>query len=266
MQDYNTFVEKFQVKKTTDDCYTPEIIYDVIADFVADNYGVSRADFVRPFFPGGDYENYQYRKTDIVVDNPPFSILSKIISFFLKNGINFFMFANEKTLLSDAKFYECTRIVTNQTITYDNGAKVKTAFVTNLENEYIIRTYPLLSKLIKKAERENKNKAKLPTYQYPDNVLTALMVAKYCNIDYRVRKGEAVFISELDEQKPTKKTIYGGALLLSEQAAADRLKAEREAREAEEQAAQEKQQEKQVIKWKLSEREKEIVKCLSRHI
>lgn len=262
MQDYNTFIEKFQVKKTTDDCYTPEIIYDVIADFVADNYGVSRADFVRPFFPGGDYENYQYRQADIVVDNPPFSILAKIISFFLQNSIKFFMFANEKTLLSGAKFDEFTRIVTNQAITYENGAKVKTAFVTNLENEYIIRTYPLLSKLIKKAEKENQNKAQLPTYQYPDNVLTALMITKYCNIDYRVRKGEAVFISELDEQKPTKKTIYGGALLLSEQAAADRLKAERE---AEEQAAQEKQQEKQVIKWRLSEREKEIVKRLSGH-
>ena len=49
-QAYEDFKEKFKPKKTTDDCYTPENIYNTIADWVANEYQVDRADFVRPFF------------------------------------------------------------------------------------------------------------------------------------------------------------------------------------------------------------------------
>lgn len=49
--DYEGFVEKFKPKKTTDDCYTPPPVYEAIADWVANEYGVSREDFVRPFYP-----------------------------------------------------------------------------------------------------------------------------------------------------------------------------------------------------------------------
>lgn len=45
--DYNSFVEKFEPKKTTDDCYTPENIFDAIADWVAAEYGLDKACFVR---------------------------------------------------------------------------------------------------------------------------------------------------------------------------------------------------------------------------
>ena len=31
--EYREFVEKFKQKKTTDDCYTPENIYDCVADW-----------------------------------------------------------------------------------------------------------------------------------------------------------------------------------------------------------------------------------------
>lgn len=52
--EYAAFVEKFKPKKTTDDCYTPENIYDVVADWVAEEYGADRDAFVRPFWPGAD--------------------------------------------------------------------------------------------------------------------------------------------------------------------------------------------------------------------
>ena len=35
-EEYNAFVEKFEPKKTTDDCYTPPAVYDAVADYVAD--------------------------------------------------------------------------------------------------------------------------------------------------------------------------------------------------------------------------------------
>lgn len=47
--DYAGFVEKFETKKTTDDCYTPANVYEVVANYVAETYGVDRVDMVRPF-------------------------------------------------------------------------------------------------------------------------------------------------------------------------------------------------------------------------
>lgn len=37
---------------------------------------------VRPFWPGGDYEDFDYPTGCVVIDNPPFSILSKIVRFY----------------------------------------------------------------------------------------------------------------------------------------------------------------------------------------
>ena len=74
---YEEFVEKFKPKKTTDDCYTPPNVYNAIADWVANEYGLDRSTFVRPFYPGGDYKTFDYPDNCAVVDNPPFSILSQ---------------------------------------------------------------------------------------------------------------------------------------------------------------------------------------------
>ena len=59
--EYDAFVEKFKPKKTTDDCYTPPLVFDAVADWVANEYNVDKARFLRPFFPGGNYETYLYR-------------------------------------------------------------------------------------------------------------------------------------------------------------------------------------------------------------
>ena len=48
---YEEFVEKFKPKLTTDDCYTPPIVYDAVADWVAAEYKLDRSLFVRPFYP-----------------------------------------------------------------------------------------------------------------------------------------------------------------------------------------------------------------------
>ena len=45
MEEYNpeyaAFVEKFKPKKTTDDCYTPENIYNAVRDWVLAEYNIS---------------------------------------------------------------------------------------------------------------------------------------------------------------------------------------------------------------------------------
>lgn len=146
--EYKAFTEKFKAKKTTDDCYTPANVYEAVADWVAAEYGIERGAFVRPFFPGGDYERFHYPEDCTVVDNPPFSILSKIIAFYARQGIRFFLFAPALTLFSSSSS-SATCLPVGVQITYENGAKVPTSFVTNLEPPNLrIRTAPSLYQVV----------------------------------------------------------------------------------------------------------------------
>ena len=87
-EDYEGFVEKFKPKKTTDDCYTPETVYTAVANWCAKEYSLDKSNFVRPFYPGGDYKLFDY-SGKIVVDNPPFSILSQIYLASSSGAISF---------------------------------------------------------------------------------------------------------------------------------------------------------------------------------
>lgn len=78
---YEEFVQKFKPKKTTDDCYTPPAVYEAVAEWAAANYGLDRAAFVRPFYPGGDYQRYRYPEGCVVVDNPPSPSFPKSCAF-----------------------------------------------------------------------------------------------------------------------------------------------------------------------------------------
>ena len=62
-EEYNEFLDKFEIKKTTDDCYTPEPVYNAVAEWVAEEYKVNQKDFVRPFYPGGTTSKRNTRKT-----------------------------------------------------------------------------------------------------------------------------------------------------------------------------------------------------------
>lgn len=97
-ESYRSFVEKFKPKKTTDDCYTPPAVYDAILSYVIKKYGLQGRPIVRPFFPGGDFENNDYPDGCVVVDNPPFSLSSKIVDFYIGRGIDFFLFAPHLTM------------------------------------------------------------------------------------------------------------------------------------------------------------------------
>lgn len=61
-EEYNEFLDKFEIKKTTDDCYTPDAIYEAVAEWVAEEYKVDRKDFVRPFYPGGGLSKRKIQK------------------------------------------------------------------------------------------------------------------------------------------------------------------------------------------------------------
>ena len=83
---------------------------------------------------------------------------------------------------------------------------------------------------------------------YPDNVITAAMLNKYTKygIDFSIRRGECVFVRQLDSQIYRNKTIYGSGLLVSDAKAAEKAAAEKAAAEV----------------WTLSERERAIIDTL----
>ena len=252
-EEYNEFLDKFENKKTTDDCYTPDLVYDAVARFVVEEYGASHENFVRPFFPGGDYQNFKYPADCIVVDNPPFSILAEIVRFYQERNIRFFLFAPALTIFSSCS--TACAICTAVSITYENGAQVSTSFITNLEDGLRFRSCPRLYEAVKNANTENQKalRKELPKYSYPDQVATATGIAylsKY-GIDYRAKLSESYRISGLDSQKEVGKAIFGNGFLISEKAAAEKAAAEKAA--AEKAAA---------TRWSLSESEWEIVKSL----
>ena len=251
-EEYREFVEKFKPKKTTDDCYTPDNIYDAVAEFVSSEYGRNRAGFVRPFWPGGDFEAFDYPDGCTVVDNPPFSIVSKIVRFYERNGIAFFIFAPGLTLFTANELKRITYICTGSSIEYQNGAKVCTGFITNLSPEICIMSCPILHDAIEKCNKENcrKTKKQVRKLEYPDAVITAAKCSWYSSnkVEFKVHRKDAVYINRLDRSGD----IFGGGYLLSERAAAERAAAERAA--AERAAAE---------KIELSERELAVQKSIS---
>ena len=242
--EYNEFLDKFEVKKTTDDCYTPDGVYEAVASWVADEYKLERSRFVRPFYPGGDYQSEKYAADAVVVDNPPFSILSEILRFYCERGIKFFLFAPTLTLFGSGRDCAVCYLPTAIGITYENGACVNTSFITNLDDAKV-KGSPSLYKCVQVAADEYRQSLhkELPKYSYPDELITAPMVGRYAKYDipFEVKPNECARVSQLDAQKEMDKSIYGGGFLISEKAAAEKAAAH---------------------KFKLSERELEIVRGL----
>ena len=257
--DYKEFVEKFKPKKTTDDCYTPAIVYDAIADWVANEYGVNKSDFIRPFYPGYDYTAFDY-SGKIVVDNPPFSILGEIVTFYKNEGVKFFLFCPTLTSLAHAN-KDCCFICTDCDITYKNGANVNTAFLTNLEPyEIAVKTSPELSRVVDEANEKAQNKpAPLPKYTYPPEVLTVAMITWFSRhkVPVSFKRDELYFIRVLDSQKDTNKKMFGSGFLIPRKKAAEISEIKKAAEIAEMQANG-------AIVWKLSERELKIIEELEK--
>ena len=259
-EEYKAFVEKFKPKKTTDDCYTPPEVFNCVADWASKRYGFPLPSIVRPFWPGGDYVTFDYPKGCVVVDNPPFSILSKIVRFFQANGILFFLFCPGLMLTSLRE--GMTLVSANCGITYENGANVRTNFITNLSPYVAIETAPALTKAVKeicdKLRKEKKKNVRKVTI--PPEILTAAKAGWLSEHGERfsVSWKEATLIRKCGNYK-----IFGGGLLLSSKAAAAAPPAERAAAEraAAERAAAERAAA-EIIQ--LGQKEKEIQEGLDR--
>lgn len=248
---YDEFVDKFKQKLTTDDCYTPPAVYDAVKDFVGTLTDLKDKTIERPFFPGGDFENYNYTKRSIVVDNPPFSILSKIIRFYCDKGIKFFLFGPSLTLFT-ARDCDVTYIISGSDIEYENGARVRTGFITNLIPDLRIWCCPTLGEMTDEAqETEDKTKR---GFVYPDNIVTSATLDKLVKrgAELKIKKTACEPIKDSDSAKAQGRGLYGGGFILSDKAAAEKREAEK--REAEGLAP---------TRLNLSDREKAIIERLN---
>ena len=162
--DYEGFVEKFKPKKTTDDCYTPPAVYEAVKAWACRRYGIDPACTVRPFWPGGDYEHFDYPAGAVVLDNPPFSCLAKIVQFYQARQIPFFLFAPGLTALGLTR-HGAGVVYADSRITYHNGAQVNTCFVTSY-GDNAVEIVPDLGDAIKAAQQKGRT-IKRTVYQYP---------------------------------------------------------------------------------------------------
>lgn len=207
-KNYKEFVQKFERKKTTDDCYTPYNIYKIVADYVANNFKINPERFVRPFYPGSDYESFDYSGGKVVVDNPPFSILSDIIDFYNAHGIPFFLFCNGLTSMGLRNSKRFGFVIIKQNIKFENGAKLKIAFVSNLFRGIVLDG--VLSDEINEAQ-----KMKMP----PTNKRKSGQMNS-ANLITRVQHGSVEYLPpdayEIDKVDSEGKILYGGAIRIKE--------------------------------------------------
>lgn len=246
---YDEFVGKFKPKKTTDDCYTPDVIYKAVKDWAIKEMNWGGRMVVRPFWPGGDFENFDYPADCVVIDNPPFSIMTKVVKFYAEHNIDYFLFAPHLTCLGIRPAH--SRICVGVSVTYENGAVVCTSFVSS--KGPLIRSAPDLYRILDKANAANikaKKKPPMPVYTYPDNVMTSNAVALFSEYGIEYREDVGVFVRAMDAQREVGKGIFGSGYIVPEEAARKAQEAARKAQEAVRKAQKEK-----AWRWELSTRE-----------
>lgn len=212
--DYDSYVAKFNKKDhkmTTDDTYTPQDVYEAVVRYVNSIYPLEGKQILRPFYPGGDYEKAEYPENGVVIDNPPFSIFTKICKFYSRNNIPFFLFGPGMTILSIAKY--CSAIVISQSIKYHNGACVATGFATNLLGNTMVTTAQSLDEDISKCPSQGKGKSYVKKAR-PDNIIGVgdiQAVARRRDVDFSITRGDA---SLIDKNKGVK--LFGKHLWVND--------------------------------------------------
>ena len=223
---YEEFVEKFKPKLTTDDCYTPTEVYDEVMRFVSEIAPIDGRPIVRPFWPGGDFEHFDYPAGCVVIDNPPFSIYARIVRWYIDNGIDFFLFA--PSLTQSVKGADVCHIVTGCNVTFENGARLPISFTTNLLPGLRLWVNGDLCNRIESVQKAMKPKKTVKSYRFPDNIATVARLQKLAKqgIELMIPSRECEYVSKMGEQRID---IFGGGFLLSSKAAAEKAAAEKAA-------------------------------------
>lgn len=203
-------------------------MYEAVLGWAREHLDIGDRPVVRPFYPGGDFEHFDYPDNCVVIDNPPFSIFSKICDWYVEHGIPFLLFAPAMSSIRQ----NVTYIGVSCSITYENGANVNTAFVTNMMGDIICTTAPDLHESVKKANDDNLKQSKktVRKLSFPDCVLraTTLHTMSRAGVEFFVRREHGRVVCSACENK---KGDFGNSILLSDTATAEKLAAEKLAAE-----------------------------------
>ena len=227
--DYEGFLAKFQDNpKTTDDCFTPKDVYEAVVEWLGTVYDMTDKVILRPFFPGGDYENSDYPENGVVIDNPPFSMFTKICAFYSRHKIPFFLFGPGMTITSCCKC-GCTAVMVDNNIVWENGAVVRVDFASNLFGDIVAMTAPKLRQMLAACPSQNVKKA-LPQFSYPAEVVRVSDFHVICSgdVDYVLRRSECDLTKKLDY----KDGMFGDFFLVSSDKGAEKEAARLRAQEA----------------------------------
>ena len=245
--DYESYVAKFRdLPKTTDDTYTPPDVYEAVLQYLREEGKLTDAHTIlRPFYPGGDYERAEYPENGIVIDNPPFSMFSKICKFYTARHIPFFLFGPGMTIASVSTY--ATAVIINTGLVFENGANVRVNFASSLFPDVALMTAPRLNDLIRACPSQNQKK-KLPIYDPPAELLSVSDLQTICDggIDFAVRRSECVRVRSLDLH-PKRRGLFGDHFLIAKAQAKAKAEAKAQAKA------------KRTIHIPLSERELRIV-------
>ena len=225
---YDEFVEKFKPKLTTDDCFTPPEVYDEVLRFAREIAPIDGRPIVRPFWPGGDFEHFDYPAGCVVVDNPPFSIYASIVRWYIAHGIDFFLFSPSltQTIIGADVCY----IVTGVNVTFENGAKLSIGFTTSLLPRLRLWVSGDLCRRIESVQKAKKPEKTVNAYRFPDNIATIARLQKIAQrgLELMIPSQECQYISKAGEQCIS---LFGQGFLLSSKAAAEKAAAEKAAAE-----------------------------------
>lgn len=121
-----------------------------------------------------------------------------------------------------------TLIACGSSVTYENGARVNTSFVTNMLGDCLCCSAPELYRALDTAEKQMWPLKKLRKLSFPDNVLRtySLTTMSKAGIDFRIGKDEGCVVSKACQFKE-----FGASILLSDNATARKLAAEKMAAE-----------------------------------
>ena len=265
-RDYESYVAKFQDNgpKTTDDTYTPRDVYEAVLRYVGEVYDLSDKVILRPFYPGGDYENAEYPENGVVIDNPPFSLFVPIVEFYTARDIPFFIFGSGLTITNCCRC--CTSVIISETITFDNGAKIKCNFASNLFGDTMIMTAPKLDEYIRACPSQD-NRKQLAQIGYPEQVLSCSQMQAICRggIEFSVKRSECEIIRRLDRLNSNahKGGLFGYHFMLNSAKTAEKIQARTASRLASEKAKEEAAL-KNTDFIELSDRERKIIEKLDR--
>ena len=178
----------------------------------------------------------EYPENGVVIDNPPFSIFTKICGFYTANNIPFFLFGPGMTILSCVKY--CSAVFVSDSIKFENGAVIRCNFATNMIGDVVATTAPRLAELISACKSQQK--PKLKSYTYPIEVLRVSEMNCLCaqSVEFQVNRSQCKLKNKLDGIDN-----YGCVLLLSKKKAKEKEEA---------------------IKFYLSEKEIQMIKELDR--